>query len=101
MGVYDFEVLKDGAVIAAEQTVALPDTRAAWPKIAELAKAFDEPGHKIRVKDEAGGIVILIGVMALRRCANAARLASARICAQRVCPDRPRAARGSLSLLLD
>ena len=67
---YDFEVLKDGAVIAAEQTIALPDTRAAWPKIAELAKTFDEPGHKIRVKDEAGGIVILIGVTALRRCAN-------------------------------
>ena len=54
MGVYDFEVLKDGAVIAAEQTVALPDTHAAWPKIAELARAFDEPGHKIRVKDETG-----------------------------------------------
>jgi hypothetical protein len=71
MGVYDFEVLKDGAVIAAEQTIALPDTRAAWPKIAELAKTFDEPGHKFRVKDEAGGIVILIGVTALRRCANA------------------------------
>ena len=50
--------------------IALPDTRAAWPKIAELAKAFDEPGHKIRVKDEAGGIVILIGVTALRRCAK-------------------------------
>ena len=71
MGVYDFEVLKDGAVIAAEQTVALPDTSAAWPKIAELARTFDEPGHKIRVKDEAGGIVILIGVAALRRSANA------------------------------
>jgi hypothetical protein len=71
MGVYDFEVLKDGAVIAAQQTIALPDANAAWPKIAELAKAFDEPGHNIRVKDEAGGIVILIGVMALRRCANA------------------------------
>ena len=71
MGIYDFEVLKDGAVIAAEQTIALPDTSAAWPKIAELAKAFDEPGHKIRVKDDAGGIVILIGVSALRRCANA------------------------------
>ena len=70
MGVYNFEVLKDGAVIAAEQTIALPDTRAAWPKIAELAKTFDEPGHKIRVKDEAGGIVILIGVAALRRCAK-------------------------------
>ena len=71
MGVYDFEVLKEDAVVAAKQTIVLPDTSAAWPKIAELAKAFDEPGHKIRVKDEAGGIVILIGVNALRRCANA------------------------------
>ena len=72
MRVYDFEVLKDGAIIAAEQAIALPDTSAAWPKIAELAKTFDEPGHKIRVRDEAGGIVIQIGVAALRRCANAA-----------------------------
>ena len=46
----------------------MPDTSAAWPKVAELAKAFDEPGHKIRVRDEDGGIVILIGVAALRRC---------------------------------
>ena len=38
MAVYDFEVLKDGAVIAAEQTIALPDTSAAWPKIAELRR---------------------------------------------------------------
>jgi hypothetical protein len=64
MAVYDFEVLKDGAVIAAEQTIALPDTRAAWPKIAELAKTFDAQGHKIRVRDAAGGI----GASALRRC---------------------------------
>ncbi|HZZ21272.1 MAG TPA: hypothetical protein VFE60_01200 [Roseiarcus sp.] len=49
MRVYDFEVLKGGAVIAAKQTIALPDTSAAWPKVAELAKSFDEPGHKIRV----------------------------------------------------
>jgi len=45
MSIYDFEVLKDGAVIAAEQTIALPDTSAAWPKIAELARRFDEPVH--------------------------------------------------------
>ena len=70
MRVYEFEVLKDGAVIAAEQAIALPDTSAAWPKVAELAKTFDEPGHKIRVRDEAGGIVILIGVAALHRCAK-------------------------------
>jgi hypothetical protein len=49
----------------------LPDIRAAWPWIAEVAKTFDEPGHKIRIKDEAGGIVILIGVAALRFCADA------------------------------
>jgi hypothetical protein len=71
MAVYDFEVLKDGAVIAAKQTIALPDTRAAWPKVVELAKTFDKPGCKIRVRDEAGGIVILIGVVTLRRSANA------------------------------
>ena len=71
MGAYDFEVLKDGALIAAEQAIALPDASAAWPKIVELAKTFDEPGDKIRVRDEDGGIVILIGVAALRRCANA------------------------------
>jgi hypothetical protein len=65
MGVYDFEVLKDG-VVAAKQTIALPDTSAAWPKIDELANMFDAPGHKIRVKDEGGGIVILIGVVTLR-----------------------------------
>jgi len=29
MSIYDFEVLKDGAVIATEQTIALPDTSAA------------------------------------------------------------------------
>jgi hypothetical protein len=34
MGVYDFEVLKENAVVAAKQTIVLPDTSAAWPKIA-------------------------------------------------------------------
>jgi hypothetical protein len=71
MGIYDFEVLKDGTVIAAKQAIALPDARAAWLKVAELAKTFNEPGHKIRVRDEAGGIVILIGIVTLRHSANA------------------------------
>jgi hypothetical protein len=35
MGAYDFKVLKDGGVIASKQTLALPDTSAAWPKIAK------------------------------------------------------------------
>ncbi len=67
MHLYDFEVLKDGAVIAATRSLALADIRAAWPEIAKLAKRFDQPGCKIRVKDEAGRIVILTGVAAVRR----------------------------------
>ena len=43
MGIYDFEVLKDDTVIAATQAIALPDARAAWPKVAELAKTFNQP----------------------------------------------------------
>ena len=67
---YDFEVLRDGAVIAARRAIRLPDTRAAWPEIARLAESFDEPGCKIRVLDESGRIVILIGVAAARRHAS-------------------------------
>jgi hypothetical protein len=62
MNLYDFEVLMDGAVVAAERDVRLFDPRAAWPEIARLARRHDEPGCKIRVKDEFGRIVILTGV---------------------------------------
>jgi hypothetical protein len=49
----------------------LPDLAAAWPKIGQLARTVSEPGCKIRVKDEAGGIVILVGVASARRYADA------------------------------
>ena len=71
MLVYDFEVLKGETVVASKRSIALPNVSAAWTKIANLAKAIDEPGYKIRVRDQAGGIVILIGVAALRCCADA------------------------------
>ena len=68
MFVYDFEVLKGDTVVASKRSIALPDVSAAWPKIANLAETIEEPGYKIRVRDQAGGIVILIGVAALRIC---------------------------------
>jgi hypothetical protein len=71
MTLYDFELLNDGAVIAASRSIALPDLAAAWPKIGQLARTVSEPGCKIRVKDEAGGIVILVGVASARRYADA------------------------------
>jgi hypothetical protein len=80
MGAYDFEVLKDAGVIASKQTLALPDTSAAWPQIAKLANTFDEPGYKIPVRDETGGIVILIGAATLAAPAMQSHLASFSIC---------------------
>jgi hypothetical protein len=61
---YDFIVLRDEATIAAERSVALPDLKAAWPRITALAQTFDQPGGRIRVTNEAGDVVILVGVTA-------------------------------------
>ena len=63
---YDFEVVKDGSVIQ-KQTIHLPDVSYAWPAIKRLASRYRERGHGIRVKDQAGGIVILTGVAAIRQ----------------------------------
>ena len=67
MRVYDFEVLREGAVVAAERCVRLPDPRAAWLEVERLARRHPQPGCKIRVKDETGRIVILTGVVSVLR----------------------------------
>jgi hypothetical protein len=67
MQLYDFEVLKDGAVVSIERAVVLADARAAWHEVERLARRHDERGCKIRVKDEAGRIVILTGVASVLR----------------------------------
>ena len=69
-------MLKGETVVASKRSIVSPDVSAAWPMIASLAKAIDEPGYRIRVKDWAGGIVILIGVAALRLYAEAVYPAS-------------------------
>ena len=63
---YNFEVVKQGSVIQT-QTFHLPHISHAWPTIIRLARRFCERGHRIRVKDQAGGIVILTGVAAVRQ----------------------------------
>lgn len=74
MHLYDFEVLKDGTVVSVERAVVLHDPRAAWPEVERLARRHSESGLKIRVKDEAGRIVILTGVASVLR--HARRLAA-------------------------
>jgi len=62
---YNFEVVKDGSVLQT-QTIHLPRIHDAWPTIVRLARRFRGRGHRIRVKDQTGGIVILTGVAAVR-----------------------------------
>jgi hypothetical protein len=64
---YDFEILQDDNVIAAETSVPLDSPRAAWPKIIDLANTLDLPGGSIRVREHSGDTIILIGAAAARR----------------------------------
>jgi hypothetical protein len=64
---YDFEVLKGEEVIAAERSIPLFSPKAAWPKIIKLAKSVSLPGCRIRVKEQSGETIILVGAaVALR-----------------------------------
>lgn len=67
MPYYDFEILQDDNVIAAETSVPLDSPRAAWPKIIDLANTLDLPGSSIRVREHSGDTIILIGAAAARR----------------------------------
>ena len=67
MEYFDFEVLRGDEIIAAEQSVALASSRAAWPRIVRMARKLDLPGCRIRVREQSGETVILIGVTAARR----------------------------------
>jgi hypothetical protein len=42
---YNFEVLKDGAVVVSSHSIPLPDLAAAWSKIAHLAGTVEGPGY--------------------------------------------------------
>ena len=70
MECYDFEVLKGDEIIASVRSVALRSTRTAWPRIAELAKNAAAPGCRIRVTNQSGEIVILVGVALKSRPGN-------------------------------
>jgi hypothetical protein len=60
---YDFEVLRGEEVIAAERSVPLNSSKAAWPRIIKLAKGLNLKACRIRVK-ERGETIILIGAAA-------------------------------------
>jgi hypothetical protein len=67
MNTYNFNVLKRDETVAAIQSFSLGNSRAIWPKVAELAWSVGEVGGQIRVTDQAGSVVVLVGVNSARR----------------------------------
>ena len=59
---FSFEVLQSGRSITVLRSVRLPDLNTVWDKVAELAEGIEAPGSQIRVTDESGHTVVLVGV---------------------------------------
>ena len=57
---YDFEVWQGDRALHKEG-VELERPAHAWERIGNLARRFDLPGTRIAVKDESGGLAILVG----------------------------------------
>jgi hypothetical protein len=64
---YHFEVLSGDQIVAAERSVALPSPRAAWPWIARIARKAHPPTHRIRVTNQSGETMFLVGIALARR----------------------------------
>ena len=63
---YDFEVRQGEKTIACLRAIEIQSARAMWHWIACLAKNYPAPKGRIRVTDQSGEIVILIGIAAAR-----------------------------------
>jgi hypothetical protein len=55
-----------------ERSITLRNTRPVWPRTAELAKTVHTPACFVRVKDQSGDTVILVGIASARRYLNPA-----------------------------
>ncbi len=65
---FDFMVqTRDMEINTVARSVAVPESIALWPMIARLANGLDEPGSLILVANEAGEVVIRIGMESARR----------------------------------
>jgi len=67
MEMFDIEVVQRGEIIAAERSIELENSKAAWPRIAEVARKFNKSGAQIRVLNKARQITILVGVRSAQR----------------------------------
>jgi hypothetical protein len=59
---YNFEIWQSGAKSAVERNVAIADACSLWTRIGVMSKRITTSDGFIRVTDEVGGIVVLVGV---------------------------------------
>jgi len=67
MVTYRFDVFDRDQTVVASQSVVFSNSRAVWPKVTELAWRVGESGGQIKVTDQAGRVVVLVGVNSARR----------------------------------
>jgi hypothetical protein len=67
MFTYRFDVLNRDQTVAANQSVVCSNSLAVWSKVTELAWSVGETGGQIKVTDQAGRVVVLVGVNSARR----------------------------------
>ena len=58
---YDFEVWQGDRALHKVKGVELERAAHAWDRVGNLARRFNQPGTRIAVKDESGGLAILVG----------------------------------------
>jgi hypothetical protein len=66
MPTYDFEVWQGDRALHSAKGVELELPAHAWDRVGKLAARFNEPGCRIAVKDESGGLAILVGARTAR-----------------------------------
>jgi hypothetical protein len=68
---FDFMVqTRDTAITTVARSVALPNSIAVWSLVAKLAHEIDEPGSLILVANDAGEVIIRVGIACARSLAN-------------------------------
>ena len=66
MTLYHFHMIDPHGTRRELQSLRLPDLPAVWREIGALAQIRGAEGRQIRVLNEAGGIVVLVGVATAR-----------------------------------
>jgi hypothetical protein len=67
MVTYRFDVFDRDQTVASNQSVVVCNSQAVWPKVTELAWSIGKSGGQIKVTDQAGQVVVLVGVNSARR----------------------------------